>query len=79
MIDKFKALQETLENHVSQLKGTLSQLESDAESVKQRISHTEGRVFELKEVIEFFESQEVTDASTGERKDDSGSGAGTEV
>lgn len=80
MQDKLQALKETLENHISQLKTELVKIDEEKDSLETKITYTEGRVFELTEIIDYMnKSQEVTNGSEGERNDVSTSGAGEEV
>jgi phage shock protein A len=80
MQDKLEALKETLENHISQLKTELVKVEEEKESLETKITYTEGRVFELAEIIDYMnKSQEVTNGSEGQRNDAGASGAGEEV
>jgi len=80
MIDRMKSLKETLENHILSLKGQLEEVKSQQSQIEEKITYTQGRVFELQEVIEFISNTSGENNGTDiQGENTNGSGADSKV
>lgn len=57
-LEKLKQLQEALEQQIKQMNAEKTEAEEKVSQLSDNILRTTGRVFELKEVIEFLEAPE---------------------
>jgi len=80
MQERMQQLKETLENHILSLKGQLEEVKTQEKQIEEKIAYTQGRVFELQEVMEFINmTAGEQNGSNSDGNDSSGSGAGSEV
>ena len=58
MKEQLTSLKENIETHILQLKGRLYSLSQEEKEVTNKISYMEGRIFEIKEVLQYLENAE---------------------